>query len=89
MVAVSPIGTPLMKGTARSSGGEGVLPNSHTSNPAAVPCPCTTEAQTRFPNPKPNWSPRARNPRVPRDVHPEADDDWLREVPALPAYERR
>jgi hypothetical protein len=31
----------------------------------------------------------ARNLRVPRDVHPEADDDWLREVLALSAYERR
>ena len=60
-----------MKGTARSSGGEGVLPNSKKTNPAAVSAA------------------GARNLRVPRDVHPEADDDWLREVLALSAYERR
>jgi hypothetical protein len=30
----------------------------------------------------------ARSRRAPRDVNPGADDDWLRAVPALSAYER-
>ena len=71
MVAVSPHRNTAYEGTSRSPGGEGVLPNSHKTNPAAVSAA------------------GARNLRVPRDVHPEADDDWLREVLALSAYERR